>query len=110
MASPKGESSFTTIPPVKTIAKVIVPTVANTHSVTDVPLTMTTKENTPLPSINHDQMLSPQSVADKYPKLLVCSKVPTLAVKLAKEACFGAEIMSYCSFKAVCSTTNRETF
>ena len=46
-------------------------------------------------------MLSPQTVADKYPKLLVPSKVPTLAVKLAKEAYFGTELMSYCTFKGV---------
>ena len=94
-------------PPVKTIAKVLVSTVANTESSmvktdnADVPLTITTKENIPLPPINHDKLFSPQTVADKYPKLLVRSKIPTLAVKLAKEAFFGPEIMSYCTFKGV---------
>jgi len=40
-------------------------------------------------------------VVNKYPKLNTRSKIPTLAVKLAKEAYFGPEVMSYCTFKGV---------
>ena len=69
----------------------------------DVPIDDTTKENTPLPGINRAALLSPKTVADKYPKLLICSKIPTLAVKLANEAYFGPNVMSYCTFRGVSS-------
>jgi len=61
----------------------------------------TAKENTPLPAINHDELISPNVVLTKYPKLLSRAKIPTLAVKLAIEAFFGPEVLSYCTFKGV---------
>ena len=54
---------------------------------------MAAKENNPLPLIDLDKMLRPQHVVDKYPKLLTASKLPTLAVCLAKQAYFGKQVM-----------------
>lgn len=99
--------SEATTPPIKPIAKVVVPLETSSQypiimtENADVPLDDTTKENTPLPTINHDALASPKTVADKYPKLLVRSKIPTLAVKLANEAFFGPKVMSYCTFQGV---------
>ena len=36
---------------------------------------------------------------EKYPKLLAPSKIPTLAVRLSKEAYFGKEIMTRCTVR-----------
>ena len=81
-----------TTPPIKPITKVLVPSgnsmqypIIKTGNI-DVPIDDTTKENTALPAINRAALLSPKTVADKYPKLLVRSKIPTLAVKLANKA------------------------
>lgn len=57
------------------------------------------KENDPLPSIDYEEMLSPHVVVDKYPKLLQASKLPTLAVRLAKQAYFGKQIMKRCTVR-----------
>ena len=106
--------------PTKAVTKVVVPT---TKQKPPVPLTansqssvmnvsegtnanspisyMTAKENTPLPPINRVELISPQMVVNKYPKLCTKSKIPTLAVKLATEAFFGPKVMSYCTFKGV---------
>lgn len=59
------------------------------------------KENTPLPPINRKSLISPQAVVEKYPKLLTQSKVPALSIRLAQEAFFGKELMSFCTFKGV---------
>ena len=60
------------------------------------------KENMPpLPPIDYSKLMTPQMVVNKYPKLCTGSKIPTLAVKLAKEAYFGPEVMSFCTFKGV---------
>ena len=68
----------------------------------DIPLfDKMSKENTPLPPIDHDQLSNPITVVNKYPKLLTRKKLPTLAVKLACEAFFGPEILSYCTFRGV---------
>ena len=59
------------------------------------------KENTALPPINHASLITPQAVIDKYPKLLKESKLPMLSIRLAQEAFFGKEVMSFCTFKGV---------
>ena len=93
-------------PTIKTMAKGPVTTAASTCPTTStgsggVAFNTSTKENMALPPINHAALLSPKVVVEKYPKLLVCSKLPTLAVKLAKEAYFGPEVMNYCTFHGV---------
>jgi len=57
------------------------------------------KETNILPDIDHDSLTSPEHVIEKYPKLLKASKIPTLAVKMAKEAYFGTEVMKHCTIK-----------
>ena len=63
--------------------------------------TVSMKENTALPPIDHSTLISPQAVVDKYPKMLKESKIPSLAIRLAKEAFFGKEVMSFCTFRGV---------
>ena len=53
------------------------------------------------PPINQQELITPQDVLEKYPKLAKKSKITTLAVRLAKEAFFGREHMSYCTYKGV---------
>lgn len=53
------------------------------------------------PPINRQELITPQEVLEKYPKLAKKSKITTLAVRLAKEAYFGKEHMSYCTYKGV---------
>lgn len=50
-----------------------------------------------LPAINKAELLDPQMVIDKYPKLLVVTKIPALAVRLSKESYFGRSIMALCT-------------
>ena len=57
------------------------------------------KEESPLPAINRCALLKPEEVVEKYPKLLTPSKIPTLAVRLSKEAYFGKEIMGLCTVR-----------
>ena len=53
------------------------------------------------PPIDKKQLISPQKVVEKYPKLARKSKITTLAVRLAKEAYFGKLHMSFCTFKGI---------
>ena len=55
------------------------------------------KEESPLPAINRSALIKPEEVVEKYPKLLTPSKIPTLAVRLSKEAYFGKQIMGLCT-------------
>ena len=57
------------------------------------------KKANPLPTINDAELIDPHQVIAKYPKLLSVTKVPTLAVKLAKESFFGKEIMACCTVR-----------
>lgn len=57
------------------------------------------KKANPLPQINPSQLLPPQDVLNKYPKLLCNSRIPRLAVKLCKESYFGEDIMKKCTVK-----------
>lgn len=57
------------------------------------------KENNPLPEIDYASLISPQEVVEKHPKLLKASKIPTLAVKLAREAYFGPSVMKHCTVR-----------
>jgi len=57
------------------------------------------KENNPLPPINTSVLIQPEQVIEKYPKMMKISKIPTLAIKLAKEAYFGKQIMSKCTVR-----------
>ena len=57
------------------------------------------KEENPLPTIDRSALLTPEEVVEKYPKLLTPSKIPTLAVRLSKEAYFGKEIMALCTVR-----------
>lgn len=59
------------------------------------------KENTPLPEIDYMKLIDPQDVVDKNPNLLTKTKLPTLAVRLAKEAYFGPDIMIHCTVRGV---------
>ena len=59
----------------------------------------TYKENNALPDIDYSTLSSPDSVVEKYPSLLKPSRIPTLALKLAKEAYFGPEVMKHCTVK-----------
>ena len=59
------------------------------------------KIETPLPPIQYDDLIKPQEVVMKYPTLLSASKIPTLAVRLAKEAYFGKYVMSFCTFRGI---------
>ena len=60
--------------------------------------TVCTKENTALPPINCDSLINPQVVVDKNPKMLRQSQIPKLSIRLAQEAYFGKEVMSFCTF------------
>ena len=51
----------------------------------------------PSESVTSPQLLPAVEVMAKYPKLLVANKVPTLAVKLARESFFGEELMAQCT-------------
>ena len=55
------------------------------------------KENNPLQPINTAVLIQPEQVIKKCPKMIKISKILTLAVKLAKEAHFGKQIMSKCT-------------
>ena len=57
------------------------------------------KTKNPLPAINRSILLEPEDVVEKYPKLMTISKIPTLAVRLSKEAYFGKEIMALCTVR-----------
>ena len=100
-ANTNGTESEAITPPIKPIAKVVVPLGTSRTGNADVPLDDTTKENAPLPAINYAELQSPNKVVGKYSKFLVRSKIPTLAVKLANEAFFGPTVMSYCTFQGV---------
>ena len=47
--------------------------------------TISTKENSALPPINHNSLISPQAVVDKHPKMLRQSQIPKLSIRLAQE-------------------------
>ena len=51
----------------------------------------------PSTAVVKQKLLSPAEVIGKYPKLLVANKAPTLAMKLAREAYFGEEVMAQCT-------------
>ena len=57
------------------------------------------KEEKPLPPINKSILQQPETVVEKYPKLLNTMKIPTLSVRLAKESFFGKEIMKLCTVR-----------
>ena len=46
------------------------------------------KEENPLPPIGKASLLEPEVVLEKYPKLMTSAQLPTLAVRLSKEAYF----------------------
>ena len=54
-----------------------------------------------MPPINHNSLISPQAVVDKHPKMLRKSQIPKLSIRLAQEAYFGKEVMSFCTFRGV---------
>ena len=53
------------------------------------------------PPIDYKTLITPEEVIEKYPKFINKSKISMLAVRLAKEAFFGKEYMSYCTYKGV---------
>ena len=55
----------------------------------------------PLPQINKFKLSSPEDVVKMHPKLVKLSKIPTLSVKLAKEAYFGKDIMAVCTVRGL---------
>lgn len=57
------------------------------------------KKANPLPEIDKSNMLSPEIVVKKYPKLANLSNIPRLAVKLCRESYFGSEIMKLCTVR-----------
>ena len=58
------------------------------------------KENKP-PPIPYAELINPQTVVEKYPKLLKQSRISTLAVRLAKESYFGGKVMASCTVRGV---------
>ena len=52
----------------------------------------------PSSAINKKKLLPPKTVIRNNPSLMCPSKVPTLALKLAKESFFGEEVMGRCTF------------
>lgn len=48
-------------------------------------------------TVQRQKLVHPEEVITKYPKLLVTNKAPTLAMKLAREAFFGEELMARCT-------------
>ena len=58
------------------------------------------KKENPLPPINKAALLKPEDVVEKYTRFLSISKIPTLAVRLAKESYFGKPIMALCTVRA----------
>lgn len=62
-------------------------------------LLLANKENDPLPPINKKKLVDPKVVLDQNEKLQKLSKIPTLAIKLAREAFFGKEIMARCTVR-----------
>ena len=52
-----------------------------------------------LPSspINHSKLVAAKEITDRNPKLMCESKVPTLALKLARESFFGEDVMAQCT-------------
>ena len=59
------------------------------------------KENKIPPPIPYQELINPQAVVQKYPKLLKLSKISTLAVRLAKESYFGGTVMAGCTVRGV---------
>ena len=57
------------------------------------------KKANPLPQINKESLLKPEDVVEKYSQFLTFSKIPTLAVRLAKESYFGKSIMARCTVR-----------
>ena len=57
------------------------------------------KEDSPLPEFDASKLVEPEVVIEKYPKLMTVSKIPTLAVRLSKEAYFGKDIMALCTVR-----------
>lgn len=53
------------------------------------------------PPIDWKKLRSPEDVVEKYNSLLNKCKISTIAVRLAKEAYFGKEYMSYCTFRGI---------
>ena len=51
----------------------------------------------PSAAIVSTKLVLPSEVIARYPKLLVAKKAPTLAVKLAREAFFGDDLMGQCT-------------
>ena len=51
----------------------------------------------PSTAVVKQKLLSPAVVIAKYAELLVANKAPTLAMKLAREAYFGEEVMAQCT-------------
>ena len=63
------------------------------------PIKITSKK--PLPEIDYEKLSSPEEIVNKHSKLLKVSKIPTLAVKLAKGSFFGNNIMVSCTVRGL---------
>ena len=53
------------------------------------------------PPIDRTKLTTPEDVVEKNSNLLNKCKISTIAVRLAKEAYFGKEYMSYCTFRGI---------
>ena len=87
---------------IKDSSTLILPDKENNPTIKDSStLILPDKENNPLPKIDYSKLEDPQNVVDKNFKLLNKAKLPTLAVRLAKEAYFGPDIMIRCTVRGV---------
>ena len=96
-----SESAVSPITPFGVTTPNRVPTAPSRPTTSNTATLVSMKENTPLPQIDKGSLITPQAVVDKYPNLLKESKIPKLSIRLAKEAYFGKEVMSFCTFKGV---------
>ena len=74
---------------------------SGSNSTVTISTTSMAKENKSPPPIPFAELISPQTVVEKYPKLLKVSKISTLAVRLAKESYFGCKVMASCTVRGV---------
>jgi len=79
---------------------VIVTSSPSCSSTSSIPATTSSKKM-PLPSINYDELSPPEEIIGKHQNLLKISKIPTLAVKLAKGAYFGKDVMAACTVRGL---------
>lgn len=98
-----SHEEFGTVPPIRSVSG------SNSGSTLSISssdknsasLIVSDKENSQLPEINQTKLIDPQEVVDKNIAFLNKTKLPTLAVRLARESYFGPEVMIRCTVRGV---------